>query len=90
MPLLYVFPARVYRPKDKALVEGTVKIIYTGIFTKIDEKIYSSLEMLDEDILLYLQAHNSTLLTGCDYKFKMSKLRDLLETLLLIVAMAVS
>lgn len=63
----YVFPARVYKPKDKALVEGAVKIIYTTIFTKIDEKVYSSLEMLNEDILIYLLAHNNTLLTGCDY-----------------------
>jgi transposase len=63
----YVFPARVYKPKDKALVEGAVKIIYTTIFTKIDEKVYTSLEMLNEDILIYLLAHNNTLLTGCDY-----------------------
>lgn len=52
----YVFPARVYKPKDKALVEGAVKIIYTTIFTKIDEKVYSSLEMLNEDIYIHLKA----------------------------------
>src|SRR5450432_1673407 len=63
----YVFPARVYKPKDKALVEGAVKIIYTSIFTKIDEKVYTDLEMLNGDILFYLEAHNNTLLTGCDY-----------------------
>jgi len=63
----YVFPARAYRPKDKALVEGAVKIIYTTIFTKIDKKVYTSLETLNTDILLYLEAHNNTLLTGCDY-----------------------
>ncbi|MGB8646759.1 MAG: IS21 family transposase [Anaerolineae bacterium] len=63
----YVFPARVYKPKDKALVEGAVKIIYTTIFTKIDEKVYTCLTTLNEDILLYLQTHNNTLLTGCDY-----------------------
>ena len=63
----YVFPARAYRPKDKALVEGAVKIIYTSIFTKIDEKVYTSLEALNSDILFYLAAHNNTLLTGCDY-----------------------
>jgi transposase len=63
----YVFPARAYRPKDKALVEGAVKIIYTTIFTKIDEKVYTSLAMLNADILLYLYAHNNTLLTGCGY-----------------------
>ena len=63
----YVFPARVYKPKDKALVEGAVKIIYTSIFTKIDEKVYSSLTELNADILFYLKGHNNTLLTGCDY-----------------------
>jgi transposase len=63
----YVFPARAYKPKDKALVEGAVKIIYTTIFTKIDEKAYTSLETLNKDILFYLEAHNNTLLTGCDY-----------------------
>lgn len=63
----YVFPARVYKPKDKALVEGAVKIIYTSIFTKIDEQVYTSLEKLNGDILIHLEAHNNTLLTGCDY-----------------------
>jgi len=63
----YVFPARVYKPKDKALVEGAVKIIYTSIFTKIDEKVYHSLETLNEDIYMHLKAHNDSLLTGCDY-----------------------
>jgi hypothetical protein len=53
--------------KDKALVEGAVKIIYTSIFTRIDQKVYTSLEALNADILIYLHAHNSTLLTGCDY-----------------------
>lgn len=63
----YVFPARAYRPKDKALVEGAVKIIYTTIFSRIDEKVYTSLPMLNADILLYLEDHNNSLLTGCDY-----------------------
>ena len=62
----YVFPARAYKPKDKALVEGAVKIIYTTIFTKIDEKVYTSLRSLNEDIYIYLKLHNDTLLTGCD------------------------
>lgn len=63
----YIFPARAYRPKDKALVEGAVKIIYSSIFTKIDEQVYTSLEALNAAILLHLQAHNNTLLTGCNY-----------------------
>lgn len=63
----YIFPARAYKPKDKALVEGAVKIIYTTIFTKIDEKVYTSLATLNADIVFHLQAHNDMLLTGCDY-----------------------
>lgn len=63
----YVFPARVYKPKDKALVEGAVKIIYTTIFTKIDQKVYISLETINADIYIHLEAHNNSLLTGCDY-----------------------
>ena len=34
-----VLPARAYRPKDKALVEGIGKIIYTRIYTHIRTKI---------------------------------------------------
>lgn len=63
----YVFPTRVYKPKDKALVEGAVKIIYTSIFTKIDETIYHDIETLNKDIAVHLEAHNNTLLTGRDY-----------------------
>ncbi len=47
----YIFPARAYKPKDKALVEGAVKIIYTTIFTKIDEKVHTSLATLNADIV---------------------------------------
>jgi len=63
----YVFPARVYKPKDKALVEGAVKIIYTSIFTHIDEVVYHDLGSLNAAISILLEAHNNTLLTGCDY-----------------------
>jgi transposase len=63
----YVFPARVYKPKDKALVEGAVKIIYTSIFTKIDQEVYHDLASLNAAISVHLEAHNNTLLTGCDY-----------------------
>lgn len=63
----YVFPTRVYKPKDKALVEGAVKIIYTTIFTKIDEAVYHDMESLNAAIRVHLDAHNNTLLTGCNY-----------------------
>ena len=63
----FIFPARAYRPKDKALVEGAVKIIYTSIFTKIDQQVYFSLGDLNEAIYVHLKVHNNNLLTGYDY-----------------------
>ena len=54
------FPARSYKPKDKALVEGAVKIIYTTIFSKIDQQVYHEIDALNQAILLYLQVHNTT------------------------------
>ena len=39
-----VLPARAYRPRDKALVENAVRIIYTRIYTKLQGENYFSLE----------------------------------------------
>ena len=61
------FPARSYKPKDKALVEGAVKIIYKTIFSKIDQNVYHDLDQLNHDILLHLTAHNNATLTGHNY-----------------------
>jgi transposase len=61
------YPARAYKPKDKALVEGAVKIIYTTIFTKIDEQVYHNLTDVNKDIWVHLEAHNGKLLTGQAY-----------------------
>jgi len=61
------FPTRTYKPKDKALVEGAVKIIYTTIFSKIDQNVYHKLEAINKDILFHLEAHNNTKLTGENY-----------------------
>lgn len=33
-----VIPARAYKPRDKALVEGAVKLIYRSIYPKIQER----------------------------------------------------
>ena len=42
-----VLPARVYRPKDKALVEGAVKIVYSRIYAAIRNQQFFSLEELN-------------------------------------------
>ena len=59
-----VVPARSYRPRDKALVEGIVKIIYRRIYTTVDRKHFFSLEELNSAIKLELEVHNNTPLTG--------------------------
>ena len=62
-----VLPARAYRPKDKALVEGVVKIIYTRIYTHIRTKIYYSLEELNAAIGKWLEEHNTASFKGRNY-----------------------
>jgi transposase len=62
-----ILPARAYRPKDKALVEGAVKIIYSRIYAKLRSGEYYTLEELNKAILVALEEHNLTLLRGRNY-----------------------
>lgn len=62
-----VLPARAYRPKDKSLVEGAVRISYNRIYTIIRQNEYDSLEALNEAIWEALEAYNDVLLTQRDY-----------------------
>ena len=64
------YPTRTYKPKDKALVENAVKISYTTIFSKIDQKVYHLLDELNKDILVHLEVHNNAKLTGENYSRK--------------------
>lgn len=66
-----ILPTRAYRPRDKSLVEGAVKIIYTRIFTKIREKEYFSIEELNADIAQYLEATNNAFMKGRPYSRRM-------------------
>jgi transposase len=62
-----VLPARAYRPRDKALVENAVRLMYTRIYTKVRSHIYFTIEELNTAILVALEAHNNKLLTGRNY-----------------------
>lgn len=62
-----ILPARAYRPRDKALVEGAVKIIYTRIYPLVKSKNHYTLEELNKTIREALEAHNNALLTGRNY-----------------------
>jgi transposase len=62
-----ILPARAYKPRDKALVENAVRIMYTRIYTKIRGNNYFTLEELNAAIRIALEEHNSLLLTGRNY-----------------------
>jgi transposase len=62
-----VLPARAYKPKDKALVEGIVKIIYRSICVVVSEQVYTSLEELNVAIRKALELHNNACFKGRTY-----------------------
>jgi len=62
-----ILPARAYRPRDKALVEGAVKIMYTRIYAPLNKVTYYSLAELNIAIREALEVHNSQLLKGRNY-----------------------
>lgn len=64
---LAVLPARAYRPKDKSLVEGVVKISYNRIYAEIEKHVFHSLEALNKAIAEELEKHNNKRFSGRDY-----------------------
>jgi transposase len=60
-------PARAYKPKDKALVEGAVKIAYRRIYAKLKEEHYVGLEALNKAIRENQELHNNTAFQGRTY-----------------------
>jgi transposase len=60
--MMAALPAAPYKPKYKALVEGAVKIIYRTIYGTVKERVYSSLELLNQAIRIALEEHNNRLL----------------------------
>lgn len=62
-----VLPARAYRPKDKSLVEGVVKIIYSRIYEPVRRQTYHSLTALNTAIRQALEAHNNAAFKGRNY-----------------------
>jgi len=62
-----ILPARAYRPRDKALVEGAVKIMYSRIYAPIRKATYHTLAELNTAIKAALEVHNSQPLKGRNY-----------------------
>ena len=59
-----ILPTRSRKPRDKAWVERMVQIIYTRIFAPLRNRVFTSLDELNEAILELLEVHNSLPLQG--------------------------
>jgi transposase len=67
---MVVLPARAYKPKDKALVEGAVKITYIRIFASLPKELPTSLQQLNGQIRTLLDSHNAASFKGRNYSRK--------------------
>src|SRR5665647_424673 len=55
-----VIPARARKPKDKALVENQVKLIYSRVFAKLRNQQFFNLASLNKAIKEKIREHNQT------------------------------
>ena len=62
-----VFPARVKKPKDKALVENQVKIIYSRVYARLRNQQFFDLHSLNKAIGEKVKDHNQTRMQQKDY-----------------------
>lgn len=62
-----VMPARAYKPRDKALVEGAVKLIYSSIYPYLEGRVFHDLPTLNAAIRVTLEIHNNTPFVGRNY-----------------------
>ena len=59
-----ILPARAYKPRDKSLAEGVVKILYQRIYPVLRKKTFHRLNELNAAIWEELENHNNKKLTG--------------------------
>lgn len=62
-----VFPARVRKPRDKALVENQVKILYSRVYAKLRNQQFFDLGSLNKAIGEKVKDHNQTRMQQKDY-----------------------
>jgi transposase len=55
-----VIPTRSRRPKDKALVENQVKLVYNRVYARLRHRQFFDLESLNQAIREKVKAHNQT------------------------------
>lgn len=59
-----VIPTRAYKPKDKALVEGAVKIVYRSIYAQLRNQEFMGVDELNQGLWKLLGELNDRKLTG--------------------------
>lgn len=62
-----ILPARVYKPRDKAIVGNAVRIMYTRVFAKLRKEVFNTKEVINDRILDLLDAHNNISFRGREY-----------------------
>lgn len=62
-----VLPTRAYKPRDKAIVENAVRIIYTRVFAKLRKETFHSEIAINKRILELIEAHNDMSFRGREY-----------------------
>jgi transposase len=54
-----ILPARASKPRDKALVENAVRLVYQRIYARLRNKVFHSLDELNAAIWELLEDHNN-------------------------------
>ncbi len=62
-----VLPTRAYKPRDKAIVENAVRIIYTRVFAPLRNQTFHDLVSINKAILEQLEQHNNMSFRGRSY-----------------------
>ena len=62
-----VLPTRTYRPRDKAIVENAVRIIYTRVFAPLRNETFHSVADINTAIRELLEKHNDMSFRGREY-----------------------
>jgi hypothetical protein len=62
-----VLPTIAYKPRDKAIVENAVRIIYTRVFAPLRNQTFHDVISINKAILEQLELHNSMYFRGRSY-----------------------
>lgn len=63
-------PARPGKPKDKSLVENQVKLVYNRVYAPLRNRLFFSLEELNEEVLEQVRLHNHKRMQQREYSRK--------------------